>query len=110
MASRLLAPLIEAFRAKYPELRVDLIMTDRRLDLAKGEAEVDARMVITHPSRALRQEVVGFGQSSRAIPGRPLRHFFFVPDVSETLVFGALDGGSDEFEGVFGGLPPRPSS
>jgi DNA-binding transcriptional LysR family regulator len=43
-ASRLLAPLIESFRAKYPDLRVDLIMTDRRLDLAKGEAEVAVRM------------------------------------------------------------------
>lgn len=44
MASRLLAPLIEAFQAKYPELRVDLIMTDRRLDLTNGEAEVAVRM------------------------------------------------------------------
>jgi DNA-binding transcriptional LysR family regulator len=44
MASRLLAPLIEDFRARYPELRVDLIMTDRRLDLAKGEAEVALRI------------------------------------------------------------------
>jgi molybdate transport repressor ModE-like protein len=44
MASRLLAPVIEAFRVKYPELRVDLIMTDRRLDLSKGEAEVALRM------------------------------------------------------------------
>jgi DNA-binding transcriptional LysR family regulator len=44
MASRLLAPLLEAFRAKYPDLRVDLIMTDRRLDLANGEAEVAVRI------------------------------------------------------------------
>jgi DNA-binding transcriptional LysR family regulator len=44
MASRLLAPVIETFREKYPELRVDLIMTDHRLDLAKGEAEVALRM------------------------------------------------------------------
>ena len=44
MASRLLAPVIEAFREKYPGLRVDLIMTDRRLDLAKGEAEVALRI------------------------------------------------------------------
>jgi DNA-binding transcriptional LysR family regulator len=43
MASRLLAP-VEAFRQKHPELRVDLIMTDRRLDLAKGEAEVALRI------------------------------------------------------------------
>lgn len=44
MASRLLTPLIEAFQVKYPALRVDLIMTDRRLDLAGGEAEVAVRM------------------------------------------------------------------
>lgn len=44
MASRFLAPLIDAFRANHPGLRVDLIMTDRRLDLAKGEAEVAVRM------------------------------------------------------------------
>lgn len=44
LASRLLAPVIEAFREKHPELRVDLIMTDRRLDLAKGEAEVALRI------------------------------------------------------------------
>jgi DNA-binding transcriptional LysR family regulator len=44
LASRFLAPLIELFRAKYPTLRVDLIMTDRRLDLAKGEAEIAVRM------------------------------------------------------------------
>lgn len=44
MASRLLAPLIDSFREQHPELRVDLIMTDRRLDLVKGEAEVAVRM------------------------------------------------------------------
>jgi DNA-binding transcriptional LysR family regulator len=44
VASRLLAPVIEAFREKHPELRVDLIMTDRRLDLTKGEADVALRM------------------------------------------------------------------
>lgn len=36
--------MIEAFHARYLKLRVDLIMTDRRLDLAKGEAEVALRM------------------------------------------------------------------
>lgn len=44
MASRLLAPMIEAFQAKYPQMHVDLIMTDRRLDLSSGEAEVAVRM------------------------------------------------------------------
>src|SRR5215472_419235 len=52
----------------------------------------------------------GFRQSSRATPGRPLRHFFFLPDLSATFAFCPLEGGSDEFDGVFGGLPPRPSN
>lgn len=43
-ASRLFAPLIESFRARYPELGVELIMTDRRLDLARGEAEIAVRI------------------------------------------------------------------
>ena len=51
----------------------------------------------------------GFGQSSRATPGQPLRHFF-LPDLSATLAFCPLEGGSDEFVGVFGGLPARASS
>ncbi len=44
VASRLLVPMIAAFEARYPEVSVDLIMTDRRLDLAKGEADVAMRM------------------------------------------------------------------
>ena len=37
-----------------------------------------------------------------------MRHFFFLP--SATLAFCPREGGSEEFEGVFGGLPERPSS
>jgi hypothetical protein len=51
----------------------------------------------------------GFGQSARVTPGRPLR-LFFVADASATLTFCTLDGGSDEFVGVFGGFPARASS
>ena len=51
----------------------------------------------------------GFGQSSRATPGRPLRPFFVV-DAFAALAFCPLDGGSDELVGVFGGLPARASS
>src|SRR5215470_8189367 len=51
----------------------------------------------------------GLAQSSRATPGRPLR-LLFVVDASATLAFCPLEGGSDEFVGVFGGLPARPSS
>ena len=43
LAPRFMTPLIDAFQAKYPALHVDLIMTDQRLDLAKGEAEIALR-------------------------------------------------------------------
>jgi hypothetical protein len=51
----------------------------------------------------------GLARSSRVTPGCPRRPFFVV-DVSATLVFCPRDGGTDEFVGVFGGLPARPSS
>jgi DNA-binding transcriptional LysR family regulator len=44
MADRLAkSPLIEAFHARYPGLQVELVITDRYLDLAKGEADIAIR-------------------------------------------------------------------
>jgi DNA-binding transcriptional LysR family regulator len=40
---RLLTPSIERFRAEYPGLRVEFVMTEKRLDLAKGEADIALR-------------------------------------------------------------------
>jgi DNA-binding transcriptional LysR family regulator len=36
-------PLLDAFRMRYPGLRIELIMVDRVLDLAKGEADIAFR-------------------------------------------------------------------
>jgi DNA-binding transcriptional LysR family regulator len=36
-------PLLDAFHARYPGLRIDIIMGDRILDLAKGEADIAFR-------------------------------------------------------------------
>src|SRR5690349_6314555 len=36
-------PLLDAFRTRYPGLRIELIMVDRVLDLAKGEADIAFR-------------------------------------------------------------------
>jgi DNA-binding transcriptional LysR family regulator len=36
-------PLLEVFRARYPKLSVELLMVDRVLDIAKGEADVAIR-------------------------------------------------------------------
>jgi DNA-binding transcriptional LysR family regulator len=39
-------PLIDAFHARYPGLRVELLVSDRILDLSKGEAELAIRVAI----------------------------------------------------------------
>jgi DNA-binding transcriptional LysR family regulator len=38
------SPLIDAFHARYPELRVELVMSDQHLSLAKGEADIAIRV------------------------------------------------------------------
>src|SRR3954469_22090733 len=43
IAYRLITPLLDIFHQRYPGLRVDLVMTDQYLDLAKGEADVAVR-------------------------------------------------------------------
>jgi DNA-binding transcriptional LysR family regulator len=40
---RLLGPSIERFHAQYPGLRVEFVMTEKRLDLSRGEADVALR-------------------------------------------------------------------
>src|SRR5262249_55491954 len=37
-------PLIDDFHARYPDLRVELISSDRFLDLSKGEADIAIRL------------------------------------------------------------------
>jgi DNA-binding transcriptional LysR family regulator len=37
------SPLIDAFHARYPGLRVELVITDRYIDLSKGEADIAIR-------------------------------------------------------------------
>jgi DNA-binding transcriptional LysR family regulator len=37
------SPILEAFHARYPGLRVEMVMVDRVLDLAKGEADIAFR-------------------------------------------------------------------
>jgi len=37
-------PLIDAFHARYPGLRVELVISDRVLDLSKGEADIAIRL------------------------------------------------------------------
>jgi DNA-binding transcriptional LysR family regulator len=43
LAMRLVTPGLRAFYAQYPDVRVELIITDKRLDVARGEADVALR-------------------------------------------------------------------
>jgi len=43
MANSLLAPVMRNFRAVYPQVRVEMMVDDRRLDLARGEADIALR-------------------------------------------------------------------
>lgn len=40
---RLLMPILNRFEAAYPGIRVEFVLTDRALDLAKGEADIALR-------------------------------------------------------------------
>lgn len=43
LANMLLAPLLQSFHKAYPEVRVELDASDRRVDVARGEADVALR-------------------------------------------------------------------
>lgn len=56
LAKLTLAPVLPEFRRRYPELRVEVIATDRFLDLGRGEADVAIRAGLrpTDPDLVLR--------------------------------------------------------
>jgi DNA-binding transcriptional LysR family regulator len=43
LANTILAPAIRAFRTSYPDVRIDLVITTRQLNLARGEADIALR-------------------------------------------------------------------
>jgi DNA-binding transcriptional LysR family regulator len=43
LANRVMAPALSAFRRLHPEVRVDLVVDERRLDLTRGAADVALR-------------------------------------------------------------------
>lgn len=43
LAGRLVTPCMRAFRARHPGVSIELIISDQRLDLARGEADVALR-------------------------------------------------------------------
>lgn len=49
MANMTLTPAIAEFRRRYPDVQVDLIISDQQLDIEKGEADVAIRTGIALP-------------------------------------------------------------
>lgn len=43
LANTILAPSILAYRSRFPDVRIDLVVSPRQLDLARGEADVALR-------------------------------------------------------------------
>jgi DNA-binding transcriptional LysR family regulator len=51
------SPLIDAFHARYPDLRVELVITDRLLDLSKGEADIAIRLGEPHDNALIGRKI-----------------------------------------------------
>lgn len=50
-------PLIEEFHARYPGLRVELVISDRFLDLSKGEADIAIRAGQPHDEALISRKI-----------------------------------------------------
>jgi len=64
IAYLILTPLLEKFHARYPGLKVDVILTDQILDLSKGDADVALRVAPLEDSvligRKISEQAWGF--------------------------------------------------
>ena len=51
LASPVVAPMIDAFQRQHPDVKIELLMTDRSLDLTSGEADIAIRPYENAPHR-----------------------------------------------------------
>ncbi|MDP3762346.1 MAG: LysR family transcriptional regulator [Ramlibacter sp.] len=91
------SPLLERFRARHPHLQVEFLMSDRYLDLGKGEADVALRSGDTVDSELVGRKV---GDSLWAVYGS---HAYIArhgePRCVEDLSHHALVGFDDSMSG-----------
>lgn len=66
LVTALIIPLVNDFYKRYPGITVDLIVTERFLDLSKGEADIAVRGGVPGPD-------VLFGRKIAEVPGRSMR-------------------------------------
>jgi DNA-binding transcriptional LysR family regulator len=77
LATRFLAPNLQAFRAQYPEIEIELICTSQALSLAKGEADVLLRLARPREEHLVIRRVcvieLGLYASPSYLERRPVR-------------------------------------
>jgi DNA-binding transcriptional LysR family regulator len=67
------SPILDAFHARYPGLRVEMVMVDRVLDLAKGEADIAFRTSVPRDDALVARKIAEVAPTSSAeAPQRPL--------------------------------------
>lgn len=73
-AQTVLAPLLEQFQQRHPALRLELRLTNRRIDLARDEVDVAFRYTARPPADWVAQPVLPVAVRAYAAPGpgRPL--------------------------------------
>jgi DNA-binding transcriptional LysR family regulator len=59
LANLAITPGLAAFRARYPDLKVDLLITDDQLDLERGEADIALRAGLALPESDLIARKIG---------------------------------------------------
>lgn len=67
-----LAPLLARFRAAHPELRLELLLTHRRLDLLRDDVDVAFRLTAAPPADWVVTPLLPFAVRAYAAPGHGL--------------------------------------
>ena len=91
LATRFLAPNLQAFRRSYPDIEIDLICTSQALSLAKGEADVLLRLARPREEHLVIRRLcvieLGLYASPRYLEGRPSVSASPVLDGHEAIFF-----------------------
>lgn len=74
VAQAVLAPLLARFQAMNPELRIELLLTNRRLDLLRDDVDVAIRMTAAPPPDCVATPLLPYTVRAAAAPRPPLAH------------------------------------
>ncbi len=64
-----LAPHLNEFMASYPDIKIDLILDDRELDLTRREADVGIRIIPSRSPELIQRKLMSYGLNIYAAQG-----------------------------------------